>query len=58
VVGAHQREARAFLLERDLVVWAVGDVLADALLAAAVQMDDGRPADELGETSTLIGSSS
>jgi hypothetical protein len=46
-VAARQRKRRALGLERVVVLAGIRDVLADALVAAAAQVEHGRLADEL-----------
>jgi hypothetical protein len=51
-VRACEGERAAFALERLLVVRRVGDVLADAFVAASSQVDDGGEAGELARDLT------
>ena len=46
-MAAGERERRAVLLERPLGLAVVGDVLADALVAAAFEVDDRREPREI-----------
>jgi hypothetical protein len=59
-VAARERKLGGLPLERLLVVAVVGDVLAEALVAAAAEAHDGRPPCELArdlrlETLELVG---